>query len=95
MRTFESGDYTNSKSHAENALKYFPESFLLQYNLHRSKLAVSGCDSRKVKLLAFDELIKDTNLAPNKNNNSSIIMLKYYLKSILFPLFYLLNSRDN
>jgi len=73
------------------------DSFLLTYNLYRSKLALSGVDARIVKLKAFDELMKKNNFASRIETNDIPLLtrLKYYLKSILFPLLNIFNSRDN
>ena len=97
IRKFELGEYTSSKLHAENALEYLPGSFLLIYNLQRSKLAISGVNARKVKLQAFDELMKNNNLVTRASANkiSLLVRLKYYLKSILFPLLNMINPNDN
>ena len=97
IRKFELGEYTSSKLHAENALECLPGSFLLIYNLQRSKLAISGVNARKVKLQAFDELMKNNNLVTRASTNkiSLLTRLKYYLKSILFPLLNMINPNDN
>ena len=95
IRKYELGEYTSSKVHAENALQYFPDSFLLIYNLYRTDLAISGIDLRRVKLQAFDELAKKYSLVIKSNEVSLLTKLKYYLRSVLFPLLNIFNPSDN
>ena len=95
IRKYKLGEYSHSKMHAENALKFMPESFLLIYNLHRSLLALSGDDIQRVKLKAFDELVKNKIYKSKINDISYLTRLKYYLKSILFPVLHIFGSSDN
>ena len=69
--------------------------FLLIYNLYRTNLALSGIDSRRVKLQAFDELAKKYSIVFKRNEVSLLIKLKYYSKSVLCPLLNIFNPSDN